>query len=1192
MQYIVGRRFTSPDDTLESVLDSVKWVKQRVVIKDSNGKVEIDDKFEFPDFWEQNAIKICVSKYFAKDPEVYYESSLRQLITRIVKTISSWAGKEGYFNGNNKGTTRLIDKDTFEAELAYIMLHQIASFNSPVLFNVGVPGRVPQSSACFILGLDDNIESILGWWKTATLIYKGGSGEGTNISKLRGSNEGLSGGGISSGAMSFNMILDKIGGVIKAGGRARRAARMVIMDVDHPDIEYFIESKTKEEEKARILINGGIEGGLNGEAYQSVSFQNANHSVAVTDAFMRAVENDEYWQLINRTNGKVAKRLKARKLFNLMCQHAWQTGDPGLFFIDTVNKWHTCKNSGPIRSSNPCQPWWTPIPTEDGVVMLKDLKPGMKILTKEGWATVKNVWSTGKKKVWAHNTSHGVFYSTEDHKVVSSGTKIPVAEAKNIDLCKVNDTIKVDRSKFNKQDIIDGFVFGRSRTMRRSLADDTIAIEIDSRDEVIEKYPDFILNEYYSALYRSVKTTLTKNELSAPSDAEVPDRFVYADYYKIAAFLHGFVSARAKLFANALGIEFFNEKLARQIQYMLSIFGIKSVLHKTHNQLRCYLYISESLGDYIDKIGLISTNVESLARHYAKTAPLVSTTDSPKVESAVCVGEEDVYDLEVDNKSHTYWSFGFDVSNCSEYLSLDNTSCNLASVNLIKFFDFEKNKFDLNTLLHTVRVMQIAMDAIVDNASYPSEIITKRTKELRNLGLGFSNIGGLLMALGVPYDSDIGRKIAAMIMSSITACMYDLSGTLVDYGYRPPFPLFKENEKPMREVLNMHMNSSKSLLNSAKGMDLPFNFKDILLEQANIWNKALSHKAYCNSQVTVIAPTGTIGLLMSCATLGIEPELSLVKFKQLVDGETMKYVNNVLRLALRTLGYEDKQEEILQYILENNTVEGCQYIKQEHLPVFDCSFKPKNGIRFLRPEAHLLMLAEVAPFLSGSASKTINMPSTATVDDIAKIYMSAWKLGIKAISVYRDGSKLAQPLVTDLSKLQKNKGQRRKLPDIRPSITHKFTVGQHEGYITVGLYEDDSPGEIFIRIAKEGSFVSGIIDNLAMLMSMLLQYGIPIEEIIRKLKNSHFEPYGWTNNPDIKKAYSITDYIAKWLEYVFVKKKINLTKFNQSSGQEETNETKFSYEEFTKVCPNCGSLTAPTGNCYTCVECGTSLGCS
>ena len=887
----IKRFFT---DGITDPFDQVNWVVTDAVIMGASGKPVFEQRgVEFPDFYSQTAINVVASKYFRGElgtPEREY--SLKQLITRVVDTITRWGMKDGYFATKE-------DADAFRDELKYITLNQLGVFNSPVWFNVGVEEK-PQCSACFILKIEDTMESILETVKTEGMIFKYGSGSGINFSTLRSSKEKLSGGGVPSGPVSFMKGFDAFAGVIKSGGKTRRAAKMVILNVDHPDIVDFIESKAREEKKAWALIEEGYDGSFDGEAYASVFFQNANNSVRVTDEFMKAVETGGKWYTKAVTTGEIVDEYDARELMRRIAEGTHICGDPGLQFDTTINKWHTCKNSGRINASNPC----------------------------------------------------------------------------------------------------------------------------------------------------------------------------------------------------------------------------------------------------------------------------------------------------------------------SEFMFLDNSACNLASLNLLKFLDLNSWKFDIDAFKAAVRTLILAQEIIVDNSHYPTKEITENSKKFRPLGLGYANLGGLLMAYGVPYDSEEGRAFAAAVTSLMSGEAYAYSAEIAQV--KGPFEEFELNRSPMLNVIKMHKEHATKIDSSA----LPEGLFDASIDA---WNRAIElgiKYGYRNAQVSLLAPTGTIGFFMDCDTTGIEPDIALVKYKNLVGGGLIKIVNKTVPYALKRLGYTDKEiKDIMDYIHKNDTIEGAPHLKDRDLPVFDCAFRPTKGQRFIKPMGHVRMMAAVQPFLSGAISKTVNVPKETTVEEIMDIYMQAWKLGLKAVAIYRDGSKRTQPLT--LSKDGGNKKEkevkvvykpiRKRLPDERKAITHKFTIAGLDGYVTVGMYDDGKPGEIFVVMSKQGSVISGLMDAFATAVSIGLQYGVPLEVFVNKFSHMRFEPSGFSGNPKIGYAKSIVDYIFRWLAYKFLPQQeaaegadvVDLEEEAMESPMEKEGDSKvavqtdlFVPQEDAPVCVECGSLMVRNGACYKCPNCGATSGCS
>jgi ribonucleoside-diphosphate reductase alpha chain len=907
------RHFTPPG---AHAYDLVEWERRTAAITGEKGQAIFEQKdVEVPRSWSQLAINVVAQKYFRGaqgSPE--RETSVKQLIDRVVETITRWGVEGGYFASAD-------DADNWSEDLRYLLVTQHASFNSPVWFNIGVPGRAQQASACFINSVQDSMESILDLAKTEGMLFKFGSGTGTNLSVLRSSREQLSGGGTASGPVSFMRGYDSFAGSIKSGGTTRRAAKMVILNADHPDVLEFVRCKAEEEKKAWALIEAGYDVGFNvpGGAYDSVQFQNANHSVRVSDEFMEAVEKGGSWETRKVVGGEVMDTYQARDLLREIADAAWICGDPGLQFDTTIQDWNCVPNTGRINATNPC----------------------------------------------------------------------------------------------------------------------------------------------------------------------------------------------------------------------------------------------------------------------------------------------------------------------SEFVFLDDTACNLLSLNLMKFQDPD-GTFNVARFKQAIDVCFTAQEILVSNASYPTPAIGKNSEALRPLGLGYANLGALLMSMGLAYDSDEGRRFAGAVTAIMTGEAYAQSARMA--SVKGSFAEFPRNRNEMLRVMNKHRTAAYAL--AGQGEKLA-----VTAAAGETWDDAVAlgeRHGYRNAQATVLAPTGTIGLMMDCDTTGIEPDLALVKYKKLVGGGLLKIVNQTVPDALRKLGYtEDQVKDVVDYIDENETIEGAPHVLDSHLPVFDCAFKPLKGNRSIAPMGHVRMMAAVQPFISGSQSKTVNLPTEATVEDIEKTYVESWKLGLKCIAIYRDGCKRSQPLNTSKdsdkakaaaaaeTKVGEARPVRRRLPDERRSITHKFDIQGHEGYVTVGLYEDGTPGEIFVTMAKEGSTISGLMDAFATQTSVALQYGVPLKSMVDKFSHMRFEPSGFTKNPQIPIAKSLVDYIFRYLASRFltmedqeavgiiqredVKPPLPPRSENATPAKPElrviapgpvdkgnggATKVTFVVDTDAPACSECGSITVRSGSCYKCMNCGATTGCS
>ena len=877
--------------------DEVEWEIRDAFIPGKDKPAFEQKNVEFPKFWSQTATNIVGQKYFRgrmTSPE--REHSVRQMIGRIVTTIGTWGRSGGYFESDE-------DAQTFEDELKAILVNQLAAFNSPVWFNVGFEEK-PQCSACFILSIDDNMDSILDWIRREGVIFRGGSGSGINLSKLRSSKEQLSKGGNASGPVSFMRGADASAGTIKSGGKTRRAAKMVVLDVDHPDIQEFIWCKAREEEKARVLEQAGYDMSLDSPDWSSIQYQNANNSVRVSDAFMEAVEADGDWNLTARVDGSVVETMKARKLLHEISEAAWRCADPGVQYDTIINSWHTLPNTGRINASNPC----------------------------------------------------------------------------------------------------------------------------------------------------------------------------------------------------------------------------------------------------------------------------------------------------------------------SEYMSIDDSACNLASLNLMKFRR-EDGELDVEAFEHACDVMFLAQEILVGYSSYPTPEIERNAKAYRQLGLGYANLGALLMARGLPYDSDEGRAYAAAITALMTGRAYRKSSEIA--SRMGPFAGYQRNAAAMIGVIAKHR---AAVGNIGESETVP---ADLLGAARRAWDDALNLgelHGYRNAQATVLAPTGTISFMMDCDTTGVEPDFSLVKSKKLVGGGEITIVNKTVPLGLDKLGYAPQEiDEVVAYVDERNTVIGAPYVKTEHYPVFDCAI----GERAVHYSGHVKMMGAIQPFISGAISKTVNLPESATIEDVSQVYRDAWRLGVKAIALYRDNCKVAQPLsgksdssssglLAPATGAGVGSPRRRRLPDDRVEVGRKFRVGEYEGYIHVGVYDDGQPGDIFVDIAKEGTTLGGLMNSFMIAVSLGLQYGVPLEVYVSKFSHMRFEPSGQTNDPDIRVAKSIVDYVFRWMGKKFLtvdqQEEIGILSPEvrarmsaaYAAGAPATPELEaltpgqtalFNAHEDAIECSRCGGRMVRAGTCYTCRDCGTSTGC-
>lgn len=854
--------------------EKVRWVKRDIKITSATGAVIFAQEAVVPEFWSDQACRIVASKYFRVPDDGVRECSVRQLIHRVAKTIAANGFELGYFDGEESCKN-------FERDIAWLTLHQYMAFNSPVWFNVGIE-KEPQCSACFILSVEDDMRSILRWYETEGMIFKQASGAGANISALRSSKESLSRGGVASGPVSFMHGADSVANVIRSGGATRRAAKMVIMNVGHPDVHDFIRCKMEMERMAQVLAGAGFDNSLDGNLfsiYTTLPYQNANNAVRVTDEFMEAVLVDGDWQLKAVTTGEILETVKAKKILREIAEAAWFSADPGMQYDTTINRWHTCPNSGRINGSNPC----------------------------------------------------------------------------------------------------------------------------------------------------------------------------------------------------------------------------------------------------------------------------------------------------------------------SEYMHLDDSACNLASLNLLKFLK-EDGLFDVVSFKKAVDATILAQEIIVGFSSYPTSEIEKNARAFRELGIGYTNLGALLMVLGLPYDSDEGRTLAASITAIMTGEAYCQSAFIAQT--MGPCEGFAPNREPMLKVLNMHLQEAHHLVVTGAGPET------LLREAEAVWTNAyLLAERYGvrNTQTSVLAPTGTISFMMDCDTTGIEPDIALVKHKKLVGGGQMPIENRQVGAALKRLGYSDTQiVEIVEYLKKEGAIEGAPHIQEEHLLIFDCAVPAGKGKRSISWQGHVKMMAAAQPFLSGAISKTVNLPAEATVEDFENAFIESWKLGLKAVAFYRDGSKGIQPL-TAKQELKEVVPIRKRLPRKRPGYTQSFSVGGQKGHLRTGLYPDGTLGEIFLDISKGGSTLAGLTGSFAIAVSKMIQYGISLKDLVETFTSLRFDPSGFTSDPEIPTSSSIIDYIFRRLAIDFLpledQKELGLVNNNDHNHDADASIKVKENNGDGKMCQNCGSLMQKSGSCYTCPHCFSNTGC-
>jgi len=1193
--------------------DEVTWERRDVVQTNwKTGETVFEQRnVEYPDFWSVNASTIVTTKYFrgAVGTDVR-EWSLRQLLDRVVLTYTQAGRDNGYFATE-------ADATLFEHELTYMLLHQIFSFNSPVWFNVGTSSP-QQVSACFILAVDDTMDSILNWYREEGLIFKGGSGAGLNLSRIRSSKELLSSGGTASGPVSFMRGADASAGTIKSGGATRRAAKMVVLDVDHPDIEEFIDTKVREEEKIRVLRDGGFDMDLGGKDIVSVQYQNANNSVRVTDDFMHAVEEGREFGLRARATGEIIETVDAKGLFRRISEAAWACADPGIQYDSTINDWHTNPETGRITASNPCFTADTLVHTDKGLIRFDELltransgeifqvythdatnpdapAAQMVLTTPEaylitGYNDISRLrFSNGMElrctpghRIWTANRGYVEAENlTADDAVLALDLPTPATNAEwtlpsaasaanDHALGERRDAMALPELWSEEFGHYLGWLIGDGST---SSTISTIYGSAEDRTEILPAHQDLVeainggrpikVSEQSNGTaqlrlgrgaFRRFLTGLGVTDATATAKT-VPTSIYQAPEEIVAAFLQGLFDADGTVIDNAdkgsyasLGSS--SPELLRGVQRLLSTFGISSRTYRTRKgssagyahknadgtvvhyrqstsyQLRV---TGESLDIFAAEIGFRLSRKAGLLADAVRGRKPYRTDRTIRLVERTDEGVELTYNLS-EPRNHSYVANGVVVRNCSEYMSLDNSSCNLASLNLMKFLK-DDDTFDGVRFVKAVEYIITAMDISICFADFPTEAIGDTTRDYRQLGIGYANLGALLMATGLAYDSDGGRALAAAITSLMTGTAYKRSAELA--GVVGPYEGFARNATAHARVMRKHAAATDTV-RSVTTLD-----SDVLELASLAWkagNDIGERNGWRNAQASVLAPTGTIGFMMDCDTTGIEPDFSLVKFKKLVGGGSMQIVNQTIPRALRKLGYaEETVEAIVAFIAEHGHVIDAPGLKTEHYSIFDCAM----GERAITPMGHVRMMAATQPFLSGAISKTVNMPESATVEEVEEIYFESWKMGIKALAIYRDNCKVGQPLsdgrakkadaTADVTSVVEYRPTRKRLPKTRPSQTVSFSVGGAEGYMTAGSYPDDGLGEVFLKLGKQGSTLAGVMDAFSIAISIALQYGVPLEAFVSKFVNMRFDPAGLTDDPDVRMAQSIMDYIFRRL---------------------------------------------------------------
>jgi ribonucleoside-diphosphate reductase alpha chain len=1240
---------------------NINWTKRLASIKSKEGEVIYEKEVLFPDYFSDTAVNITASKYFHKSI-IHEESNLQEMIDRVSNTIVSW------------------DKINDDYKLKYYQIHQIFAFNSPVYFNLGL-SESPQASACFILSIEDDMKSITDTMSVESKIFKKGSGSGMNLSKIRSKYEYINGQtGQASGPVSFLKVHDTLAQIIRSGGALRRSAKLACLNMDHPDIEDFIDCKKFEEEKLTILKNAGIKPRPGYELSDEVYFQSTNLSVRPSNKFMEQVLNGGDWSTRYITTGEIHKTYKASDLLMRVAQRTWEMGDPAIQFDDTVNDWNTVLNDGRISSSNPCNILSQSVLTPSGYIRFRDLKNKIYL---NGEKECSDIFKTSDcEQVYEVELKNGMcLYVTGNHKI---STKDGDKELQNID--KDKDIVKVYYGKIpytqNDKEYEEGFIAGylyaegsiyHDNTKNYTCATFCIGVdEFDMEDGLVQILTTHLTdcNKKFAPHYQKPNTckVLTLNQPAVKSLIKIFGSTTKDDFDLLThslsyqkGFVEAFITFDGHCNANTSksirvtqsgdrGLE-----ILRQIQLVLASFSVYSNLcisnhakdvfrndNTVHNKVihnkTVYSLIITDVLEFSKYFNLFSPKkqaaVEAIAK-IPKTQTLAAKKQYQPIKNIREFSKEAVYDINVPDGAH-FVAGGFIVHNCSEFLFLDNSSCNLASINLIKFFDKTSTgyKFNFDLFKDVVETVITAQDTIVDFASYPTELIMNNSIDYRPLGLGFTNLGSLLMILGLPYDSNESRLLTSYLTALLTGIAYQTSNKLAKE--KGAFNKFKKNKSSFYSVLNKHADALDKLIYLHNDYFDNSIIEDLAYINVTVWNdiKFLvdSGEIFRNSQVTLMAPCGTIGYLMDSQTSGIEPEYSHVKYKRLsnTDSGVIKLTSDVTKKCLENLGYNDREvKEIECYITDDKPLALCKCLRYEHSDILNTSTNTHKD-QTIHYSGHIKMLGAIQPFISGGISKTVNFSNEATVEDIYNCYIESWKLGLKGVAIYRDGSKSYQPLsitkapehkieVEDyeidldddvLSNLHQDDRlikymhsilAKKKLPDDRPAMNHKFTVDQIKGYLNLGMFENGELGEVFIKMSKEGSTLSGLLDCLGTLTSISLQRGVPLKDIVEKMCYQQFNPSGFTSNPQIRTATSIVDYIFKYIGMKFLKKEdqleLGLIKEEETDIIFESTPSNKQITTFKKqsigngkICDRCSHIMILKGTCYTCVNCFSSTG--
>ena len=1306
--------------------DQIKWKLADARIVDPNGDAVFEQKdVEVPEWWNQTSINVVSDKYMRVVNGVK-ENSVKQIFSRVCSVLRRWAEEQNFFNTDK-------DAQVYEEELIHALIHQYGAFNSPVWFNLGIPDRKQMASACFISGVEDTVEGIMAFQNAESTIFRSGSGSGANLSDLRSSYEKISAGSYTCGPISWMEANDKFAKAFKSGGATRNAAKMVVIDMDHPDIletrdkrPGFIKCKADEEILAHKLVDIGYSADYddpNG-AYKRVRFQNANHSVSVPDSFMQAMLDDGVWNTCERLTGKNVHSYKARELWLEIAKAAWVCGDPGVHFSDTLNKWHTTPKSGRIRSTNPCFAPGTRITTEFGLMRISDLYErvqdgDIKVAVHLGDKIEMRpaiVFPTGFNPIVRVDfKSRRSIEVTPNHNfLLSDGTKKPAEELNAGDVVD----IQCGEGSFGNYELglsdeldwyrIAGFVVGdgwmtsydvkRQYTRKSDGTTHTYPFESgeigmcfgkDDKD-CLEKVCLFLESREIPYSLKRQKGSVGESPdylrirrkpifkalegIASPAGCKSYTKRIQYGVFEASkdnqfAFLAGLFSADGTFRMSAKGhggniptremrLSSVNLDLLRDVQYLLLNLGIKSTIIQNRNTSRDskFEYITVSgekrvysssrnlhelfiCGHSLRKLrdgmksagGMLSTRKENqLDEHLpARYMDPIHDIWHDAVVSVTDVGREELTYNMTEPTTHTIIAEGIRIPQCSEFANIDNTACNLCAINLTKFFD--GRSFNYNRFAQSVRLFSTAQMAIVEKADYPTEKIARNSIRLRPIGMNYGDLGALLMKFGFGYDSDNGRAVAARLASLMTGIVYQTSARLASRV--GAFEEFNNNRDDMIKVMRKHQETDANILKRWNQMSDPLG-SDVVSKSTDLWKETISlgeKYGYYIQQSSLMAPLGTVSFLMGMSTTGIEPAFSLVSYKSLVGGGLMKLINPGIREVLLNLGYSDHDTDtICKYVEEKEYIENAPNLKLEHLSIFDCAMPSGPSKRHLSPMAHIKMMAAIQPLITCAQSKTVNLPSTITPEEIADIYTESWRLGLKCVALYRDGSKASQPLATkermdnqkvvvpvslpEIKEIQ-HVATRKHMPYDVTGWRHKFEINGYKGYIIVNEYPDGKPGEVFLKLGKPGSTIAGLIDGFTQQLSIALQHGVPLPKLIQSFVETRFEPAGFTNNKKIRFTSSLYDYLFKYLDLHYYGGKysdLNTHPTVKEASKEitegiskEVESGKFPsiipppIEEFAPKknldappCARCGTITSRAGSCYLCPACGQSSGCN